>query len=81
MPTPDIYSRLTAVFRDVFDDDALTLTPATSAADIDEWDSLSHVQLIVAVEQEFGLRFTSREILRWQNVGEMAEAIAAKLNA
>lgn len=79
MAIEEIYARLTAVFRDVFDDETLRIVPDTSADDIEEWDSLSHVQLIVAVEQEFGVRFTSREILKWRNVGEMAEALAAKL--
>lgn len=78
MSTEEIYSRLTDVFREVFDDETLTLQPTTGAADIEDWDSLSHVQLIVAVEQEFGVRFTSREILKWRNVGEMAAALAEK---
>lgn len=78
MSTEEIYSRLTDVFREVFDDETLTLQPTTDAAEIEDWDSLSHVQLIVAVEQEFGVRFTSREILKWRNVGEMAAALAEK---
>ncbi|MBQ7635099.1 MAG: acyl carrier protein [Bacteroidaceae bacterium] len=80
MTSQEIYNRLTAVFRDVFDDETLTINPATNADEVEEWDSLSHVQLIVAVEQEFGVRFTSREILKWRNVGEMAEALQQKLS-
>ncbi len=79
MTEQEIYTRLTAIFRDVFDDDFLTINASTSSADIEEWDSLSHVQLIVEVEQAFGVRFTSREILKWQCVGEMADALAQKL--
>ena len=79
MNQEEIYNRLVAVFRDVFDDESLTISAATCADDIEEWDSLSHVQLVVAVEQEFGVRFTSREILKWRSVGEMVEALAQRL--
>lgn len=78
MTQEEIYSRLTQIFRDVLEDDTITLTPSTTADDIDAWDSLSHVQLIVAAEQDFGVRFTSREIMKWQNVGEWVGCIEEK---
>ncbi len=78
MSKEEIYTRLQSVFRDVFDNDTLTIHADTTAADIDDWDSLSHVGLIVAIEQAFGVRFTSREILSWTRVGEMADALCQK---
>ncbi len=80
MSHDEIYDRLTKVFREVFDDEELCIDANTCADDVEEWDSLSHVQLIVSIEEEFGVRFTSREILKWRNVGEMADALAQKLN-
>lgn len=79
MDQEKLFERLVAVFREVFDDETLMISAATCAEDIEEWDSLSHVQLIVALEQEFGVRFTSREILKWQNVGEMFDALVQKM--
>ena len=57
------------------------LTDETTADDVEEWDSLSHVQLIVAIEKAFGIKFTSNEILGWNNVGELIDAIEKRLNA
>ena len=75
MNREEIYTRLTRIFREVLDDDTIELHPETCADDIEAWDSLTHIQLIVAAEQEFGLHFTSREIMKWQNVGEWVECI------
>lgn len=74
----DLLQELTGIFRDVMDNDDITLTRETSAPDIREWDSLTHIQLIVAVEKHFKLKFSSFEIQKWKNVGEMMDAIAAK---
>ena len=63
------------IFRDVLDNEDIVLDMQTTADDIEEWDSLSHIQLI---EKEFKIKFTSREILSWNNVGEMIEAILHK---
>jgi acyl carrier protein len=63
--------RLTAVFRDVFDDDALELFDEMTAADVEDWDSLSHITLVVACEREFGLRLTPAEVGHLANVGAM----------
>ena len=71
--------RLTEIFRDVFDDDSIVLTPETTAADIEDWDSLEHINLIASVEQEFGIKFTMGEVQTMKNVGEMADLIAAKM--
>jgi len=75
----EILSKLSEIFREELDNEEITLTVETTANDVEEWDSLSHIQLIVAVEKAFGIRFTSSEIQSWNNVGEMAESIASKL--
>ena len=68
------------IFIDVLDDDNVVLTEGTSANDVDEWDSLNHIQLVVAIEKHFKIRFVSQEILSWKNVGEMVSSVYAKLN-
>lgn len=79
MEKDQILAKVQAVFRDVLDDEELTLNRDTTANDVEDWDSLSHVQLVVAVEKTFGLKFTSLEIISWKNVGEMVDSIASKL--
>ena len=75
MERTEIYDKLNEVFCDVFDLDEVQLTDSTSADDIEEWDSLSHIQLVVTVEKTFGIKFTSHEIMKWKNVGEMVDSI------
>jgi acyl carrier protein len=74
----EILNKLTEVFADNLDIDGLTLTEATTADDVEEWDSLTHVQLVVAVEKAFKIRFTAKEIQSWKNIGEMINSITAK---
>lgn len=69
---------LTDVFRMVFDDDEIRITPEMTANDIDGWDSLSHVNLITAVESKFKIRFSQKELLTQKNVGDLLRAIEAK---
>lgn len=71
----EIIERLTAVFRDVFDDDSIVITTSTTSADIEDWDSIEHINLIGAVEDEFGMRFKMKEVSGMKNVGEMAQII------
>jgi acyl carrier protein len=78
MSEQEIYSLLTKVFRDVFDDDGIELTSETTANDIEEWDSFAHIRLIVATEKTFAIRFTTAEINNLQNVGEFVGLIAEK---
>ncbi len=73
--------RLAAVCRRVFDDEAIVLTPATTADDVEAWDSLSHMNLIIAVEAEFQIEFTQKEVSGFRNVGELADCIDRKLSA
>ena len=74
----EIYERLNEVFQDVFDDDSLTVNPNTTAADIEDWDSLSHITLMAAVEDEFRMKFSMKEVVEMKNVGEMVTIIAAR---
>lgn len=71
-------NHLQVVFQEVFDDDELLVTPETKASDVAEWDSLMHVNLILAVEREFGVRFTSMEVATLVDVGHLAKLIDAK---
>ena len=78
MEKSDILKQVNDIFKDVLDNDDIVLTYETTAADVEEWDSLTHIQLVVAVEKHFKLRFTSKEIQSWQNVGEMLDCILSK---
>jgi acyl carrier protein len=73
-----IITQLLNIFKDVFDDDSLNISTATTAEDIDGWDSLTHIRLIVAIEKSFSLRFSASEISNLANVGEMVDLISRK---
>jgi acyl carrier protein len=74
-----ITEKLTQVFREVFDDDTLVLTDEMTADDVDAWDSLSHVNLMIAIEIAFGIEFKQNEIQSFANVGELGQSIEEKL--
>lgn len=74
----EIFDRLNEVFQDVFDDDSITVNENTTAADIEDWDSLSHITLVSAVEDEFRMKFSMKEVVEMKNVGEMAQIVAAR---
>jgi acyl carrier protein len=78
MTDSEIYSRLTGIFHDVFDDDDIELTSGMTAEDVDEWDSLSHIRLIVAAEKAFGVSFSSSEVANLENVGQFVDLITAR---
>ena len=78
MERKEIFSKLNEIFIDVLDLDECNLTDETNANDIEEWDSLSHIQLIVAIEKRFGIKFTSLEIMKWRNDGELVDSILSK---
>jgi acyl carrier protein len=75
----DIKDPLTEIFREVFDDDDITLSPELTADDVDGWDSLSHVNLIVTIEIRFNIKFAQKEILSFKNVGDLMSCIQTKL--
>jgi len=74
-----ITEKLTQVFREVFDDETLVVTDEMTADDVDAWDSLSHVNLIIAIEISFGIEFKQNEIQNFGNVGELKQSIEEKL--
>ena len=73
-----ILAEVQDIFRDVLDNDDIVLSGETVADDIDEWDSLSHIQLIVAIEKHFHIKFSSKELMAWKTVGDMIECISTK---
>ncbi len=74
----EVIERLNDIFRDVFGDDSITVNEATTSDDIEDWDSIEHINLIGAVEDEFGLRFRMREVSGMKNVGEMIDIICER---
>lgn len=78
MNREEVYAGLNGVFRDVFDDDGIEVADETTAGDIEDWDSLEHINLVVAVEKEFHVKFTMGEVNGFKNVGEMVDIIMAR---
>jgi acyl carrier protein len=74
-----IYEKLNQIFRDIFDDESIVLSPTTTAADIPGWDSVNHVNISVASEMAFGIRFNSSELEELHNVGDLVKTIARKV--
>ena len=78
MSRVEIYERLNEVFQDVFGDDDITVTDETTAADVEGWDSLRHITLLAAVEDEFDIEFSMGQTVKMKNVGEMVGLIAQR---
>jgi acyl carrier protein len=78
MDDAQIYSLLSRVFEQVFDDDTIKVTPELTAKDVDGWDSLTHIRLILSVERAFKIKFTNSEITNLENVGELVALIRAR---
>ena len=79
MERNEIFTRVKSIFREELELEDLELNDETTADDVEEWDSLSHVQLVVAMEKAFGIKFSSREILSWDNVGDLIDCIQGKI--
>lgn len=78
MERKEILNQINEVFIDVLDNKDIILTDATTANDIEEWDSLTHIHLVVSVEKKFKIRFSSKEIQSWSDVGKMVDSVASK---
>jgi acyl carrier protein len=75
----ELRDTLNQIFREVFDDTDISISPEMTANDIDGWDSLSHVNLIVAIETRFKIRFSQKELLTFKNIGDLSNTIHSKL--
>ena len=75
MDEATVWETLTRVFQDTFEDDEITISPETTAADIEDWDSLTHIQLMVAIERVFKMRFNTGEVASLANVGELVALV------
>lgn len=73
-----IYSELTEIFHDLFDDDAIVVTPDLSAKDVDGWDSLTHIRLIITIEKAFKIKFSTSEIAKLEKVSDLVSLIESK---
>ena len=79
MTREKIFEDVTEIFRDVFDDDEIVIGDETNSADIEDWDSLEHIELVINMEKHFGLKFNIKEVNKLQNVGEMVDLIQKML--
>ncbi len=79
MSREEVYDKLNEIFRDVFDDDSIQLTDATTADDIEDWDSLEQITIINGCEKKFNVKFNMMEVTSLHNVGEMVDMICSKL--
>ena len=80
MSRDEIFYRLQEIFKDIFDDPSLVISDSTSSDDIDEWDSLNHINLVVAIEKEFKIKFSFAELAGLKDVGAMVDLMIEKLN-
>jgi acyl carrier protein len=78
MERSEILKQINEIFVDTLDNEDVVVEEQTQATDVEEWDSLTHIQLVVAIEKHFKIRFTSKEIQSWSNVGEMMDCIQEK---
>lgn len=79
MSREEIYEQLNEVFRDVFDDDTIEVNDQTTSRDIEDWDSMEHINLIAAIETQFGMKFTMGQVVTMKNVGEMVDIISSQI--
>jgi acyl carrier protein len=75
MDEPQIYARLAQIFDDVFDDESIQMSPELSAKDVDGWDSLTHIRLILSIEKAFKIKFSTSEVGKLENVGDLVALI------
>lgn len=75
MKREEVFEKLNEIFREVFEDETIVVTDTTSAADIEDWDSLTHITLVSSVEDEFDIKFSMKDVIGMKNVGEMVDII------
>ncbi|MCR5486052.1 MAG: acyl carrier protein [Lachnospiraceae bacterium] len=79
MSREEVFAEVTKIFRDVFDDDTLVIVDETNSGDIEDWDSLEHINLVVAMEKRFNMKFNLKEVGKLANVGEMVDLILSRM--
>jgi acyl carrier protein len=79
MDDPQIYSRLTEIFEDVLDQDSIKITPELTAKDVNGWDSLTHIRLLLTIEKAFKIKFSTSDIGKLENVGDLVNLIKARV--
>ena len=79
MSREEVFERVTDIFRDVFDDDELVISDSTNSEDIEDWDSVEHIQLIVGMEKEFKVKFDIKTVNSLENVGQMVDLILSMI--
>lgn len=79
MEKNQILAEVQEIFREVLDNEEIVLNDATTADDVEEWDSLTHIQLIVAIEKHFKIKFASKEMLSWDTIGDMVKTIIIRI--
>jgi acyl carrier protein len=79
MERTEILKEINTIFRDILDDETIVIEEQTTAKDIEEWDSLTHIQIVVTIEKHFKIRFTSKEIQSWNHIGELLDCIESKM--
>ncbi len=79
MTREEIFEGLNEVFQDVFDDESIIVSDTTTADDVEDWDSLEHINLVIAIEQHFGIKFSMKEVAAFKNVGEMVDLMIERV--
>ncbi len=80
MDKNEIFAKITEVMRDVLDNDSIEAAPEMTAKDVEDWDSFSHIRIVLGVEQAFGVKFATPEIAQFENVGQLADLVAEKIS-
>lgn len=79
MEREEVICKLNEIFEDIIDEGSVSLSETSTSKDVDGWDSLTNIQLVVAIEKNYNIKFTSEEIISWKNIGEMIDCILTKM--
>lgn len=80
MDKTEILNQVQGIFRDILDEASIVLTDETTAKEVEGWDSLTHIQLVVAIEKHFKIKFASKDIFSWKNIADLITSIHNKVN-